>query len=194
MVTSFNFYESVFMSHFTKHHPIIIVLHWLIFLLLATNIYFGLSLETLVNGGNNPLPFDIIAAHYSVGLLIGLMVALRVLTRLSTRAPKALPNWQPWEKKMAKLILIILYTCMILLPITGILRAFSYQDVITFFGLFELPAIDISNRVGRTAGSIHETLVSVLLIASTLHIIGALKHHFFNKDKTLYRITFKKPK
>jgi cytochrome b561 len=182
------------MSSLTKHHPIIIILHWLIFLLLAANIYFGLSLETLEDGGNTPLPFDIIAAHYSVGLLIGLMVALRVLTRLSTRTPKALPNWQPWEKKLAQLILIVLYACMILLPITGVLKALSDQDAITFFGLFDLPAIDISNRVGRTAGQIHETLIPVLLSASALHIIGALKHQFLDKDNTLYRIIFRKPK
>ncbi|MBY0345768.1 MAG: cytochrome b/b6 domain-containing protein, partial [Neisseriaceae bacterium] len=97
-------------------------------------------------------------------------------------------------KKLAQLVLIVLYACMIFLPVTGLIKAISDQDMITFFGLFEFPSIDISNRVGHTAGNIHKALIPVLLSASALHIIGALKHHFLDKDNTLYRIIFRKPK
>jgi cytochrome b561 len=37
----------------------------------------------------------------------------------------------------------------------------------------------------ETREDLHETLFNVLLALATLHVLGALKHHFWNRDHVL---------
>jgi cytochrome b561 len=37
----------------------------------------------------------------------------------------------------------------------------------------------------ETLEELHETLFNVLLVFATLHVVGALKHHFWNRDHVL---------
>ena len=49
-------------------------------------------------------------------------------------------------------------------------------------------AIPVSKTIGGLGHEIHELLVPVIIIAILLHVVGALKHHFIDKDDTIRRM------
>jgi cytochrome b561 len=84
-----------------------------------------------------------------------------------------------------------IYVLMIGVPLTGLLAlgAFGAEhpdlDEVKFFGL--VPATFMPD-VGGWPGGIHGTLFRVLKILVIVHILAALKHQFWDKDRTLHRI------
>jgi cytochrome b561 len=75
------------------------------------------------------------------------------------------------------------------MPVTGWMMSSAKNYSVSWFGWFTWP-----NLIGKneTAFSVlhatHEILSDVLLVVAILHILAALKHHFWNKDNVLVRM------
>ena len=73
--------------------------------------------------------------------------------------------------------------------ISGYLISTAKGQGISVFDWFEVPALitDLPQQADR-AGRIHYWLALALMGLITLHVSGALKHHFIDCDPTLTRM------
>ncbi len=127
--------------------------------------------------------------HKSFGIILILIMLVRVCWRFTTDKPASLANHKAWEVKLAKLIHWVLYIGIFVILVSGYLMATSEDRTIEVFSLFNVPAfIAAFEEQEDIAGFIHEWASYILMALVALHIIGALKHHYLDKDQTLKRM------
>jgi len=74
-------------------------------------------------------------------------------------------------------------------PISGWMMSASANYPVTFFGLFQFPAIIAPDQeLHETLEEVHEVLFYSLAIVAILHALAALYHHFWMKDDALRRM------
>ncbi len=128
--------------------------------------------------------------HKSLGVLLVLAVLVRLLWRLINTRPRELPEHQRWEQRLAKGVHALLYALLLIVPVTGYLISTADGRSISVFGWFEVPALvtDLVSNQEDIAGWWHFWLATALVTLVGLHALGALKHHFIDRDNTLLRI------
>lgn len=123
--------------------------------------------------------------HKSFGMLILLLVLVRLATRLRASIPPLPAGLPPWEVRGAKITHAALYILMILVPCMGYAMSSSYtqSDGVFFFGV-NLPEL-LPKNDSRFAAfqALHRYLAYTLLGLVVLHVTGALKHRFLEKDR-----------
>ena len=164
-----------------------VVLHWLVAILIAGLLGLGWYMMEIEKEPGADWYFDL---HRSLGLTLAGLVALRVVWRLSHR-PAELPDGVPfWEKKFSLAAHWLLYTCMVVMPLTGFLGASYNKSGVAFFGL-KLPLWAAPSReLSKLFFTIHSTLVWVIAATVVLHALGGFKHLLVNKDKVFQRMWF----
>ncbi len=153
-------------------------------LILLATFLLGLNLE------DNFQNYDkVLMLHNSLGILIFLLAVLRICWRWLN----ILPNPLATKKiliKLATFIHILFYIIFFVMPLSGYLLTNLQGDVVSFFGI-QLPELLERNRdIKRIVHSMHDLLGNIILAMLTLHIIGALYHHYLLKDSTLRRMNF----
>ncbi len=125
--------------------------------------------------------------HKSIGVTIFALVLFRIFWRFTHKPPALLASYKAWEGKLAKNVHRLLYALMIALPLSGIIMAVASKYGIKWFGLELIGGLD--NTLLREAfKEVHEIVGIVILLVIIVHIIGALKHKFIDKDDTLKRM------
>ena len=163
------------------------LLHWLSALLIIGLFFLGLWMRSLdyYSSWYQTAP----NIHKQVGLLLLSIMALRLLWRLKTPAMAPLTNHKPWEIKLSHVVHVILYIGVFVILISGYLISTADNKGIEILGLFEVPAlITAIEQQEDIAGLVHEYVAYGLMAFVGLHIVGALKHHIIDKDKTLKRM------
>jgi cytochrome b561 len=93
------------------------------------------------------------------------------------------------ERKLARATHIAFYVLLFAMPLTGWLMSSAKNYSVSWFGWFTWP-----NLIGKNEAafdflrSTHHTLSNVLLVTAVLHILAALKHHFWDRDNVLLRM------
>jgi cytochrome b561 len=152
-------------------------LHWLIVIGLVASYFIAEAAEDKEIG-------SLIALHRSIGITILILAILRMLWRLVDRPPPWPATMGRCEHVIARATHLTFYALLFALPITGWLFSSAEGDPVRYFGLFELPALT-ARADAETFKELHETLFNVLLLFAALHVAGALKHHFWNRDHVL---------
>jgi len=84
---------------------------------------------------------------------------------------------------LAKSTVGLLYLLMLATPIAGYLMSNTGGKPISYFGLFELPVLMGENHdLHEALEEVHEILAFTILALVILHVAGALKHRFMDKD------------
>jgi cytochrome b561 len=144
---------------------------------------------TMPDVGPGTRPTGLIAWHISLGTLILLVMVARVLWRLSHPAPPAPDTLRPWLSTLSRLVHLLLYTVLLLLPLTGWGTASARGWKVGLAGYVNLPALFKSgSRFGLALGDIHAATAIILLVLIGSHFAAALYHHFVLKDQTLVRM------
>lgn len=126
--------------------------------------------------------------HKSIGIALFALTLLRIGWRLYTPSPKPLAHSRI-EQLAAMLVHGLLYLLLLALMISGYLISTADGHGIEVFGWFEVPATLYGlEEQEDIAGEIHEALALALMGLVALHLLGALKHHFIDKDPTLKRM------
>ena len=127
--------------------------------------------------------------HASLGLVLVLLLAFRLVWRWK-HPPPANESGSRWEKVAAKGTHLLLYGAMFLIPLTGWLaytehvrRSLGMRPA-SWFGL----RIPLLPDFGIDWHRIHNWGGKLVLLLVALHVAAALKHHFYDKDKTLERM------
>lgn len=164
-----------------------ISLHWLMALVVVGMFVLGLYMTGLTY--YDPWYRTAPALHKSLGFVLFGLLLLRLLWRWFNPAPAPLPSHTALEQFAARAMHALLYLLLILVMISGYLISTADGRPVEVFGLFQIPALISSiERQEDIAGAFHLVLAITTLVLVGLHALAALKHHFFDKDRTLLRM------
>jgi cytochrome b561 len=152
-----------------------VFLHWLLVIALLAQVGFGWFLEDVPRG--TPERTIYVNLHKSTGLLIGLVILLRLYWRLTHPAP-ALPASMPaWERAFAKLSHALLYTCMLVMPLSGYVASNFSQYGVNFFNSVKLAPWGPEDATVYAVFNQTHMVTSWLFVALiALHVLAALRH------------------
>jgi cytochrome b561 len=162
------------------------LLHWVIAALIVTQFVLARMAADLPLGARK---LGLLARHKSVGMTILLLVILRLLWRLKNAPPALPPGMSRIEQLAARWTHLAFYVLLFAMPLTGWMMSSAKNYSVSWFGLFTWP-----NLIGKNEAAFdllkttHETLSDVLFAIAVLHILAALKHHFWNRDEVLVRM------
>jgi cytochrome b561 len=179
-----------------RYNGVAIAFHWLIALLIVTNVGLAWSWDYVAEDSVRPL----INNHKTIGITILGLVTMRLLWRVTHPVPPLPAHHQPWEKRAAHIVHIALYLIMFAMPLSGWIMDSAYKDAAShpnlYFGLFEWPRLGFimtldpatKEQVHDVFGETHEISAIILYALVFFHIAGALKHQFIDKDRELARM------
>mgnify|MGYP001795482552 CR=1 FL=1 len=168
--------------------------HWLTALLILTVIPLGI----IANG----LPYEtaeqqaqkawLFSLHKTVGVPIFFVALARILWAITQPKPGLLHPDRRLESWAAETVHWLLYGSLLLVPLSGWIQhsaTTGFAPIWWPFGQY-LPFVPKDEGLANLFAGLHMVLERVLVIALVLHIAGALKHHFVDKDTPLKRMWF----
>ncbi len=187
-----------------------IILHWLIAIFIALMFGLGWFMADLPKEAPKQLAYDLFDLgvytwqlaeeasprtfyfnlHKSLGLTVLALIVLRVLWRITHTPPAALSSYKAIEKKVATAIHHSLYLLMLAVPVTGLIMAINSKYGVKWFGIDVIAGLD-NKPVRDFFECTHEFVGIVLLVLIGIHLLGALKHKFIDKDDTMSRMSLK---
>lgn len=172
--------------------------HWLIALLVLTALPLGGIATRLAHSiGESGTP-DADAAlvamlyslHKTVGVAIFLVALARIVWAISQPRPGLINGHRRLESLAAATVHWLLYGSLVAIPLTGWVHHAASSGgapILWPFGQ-NLPLVPESQTVSSLARGLHHALIPVLIVSMAAHVLGALKHHFVDRDATLLRM------
>lgn len=187
-----------------------IILHWLIAIFIALMFVLGWYMAELPKEAPKQIAYDLFDLgvytwqlaeeasprtfyfnlHKSLGLTVLALIVLRVLWRITHTPPAALSSYKAIEKKVATATHHSLYLLMLAVPVTGLIMAINSKYGVKWFGIDVIAGLD-NKPVRDFFECTHEFVGIVLLVLIGIHLLGALKHKFIDKDDTMSRMSLK---
>jgi cytochrome b561 len=187
-----------------------IILHWLIAIFIALMFGLGWFMADLPKEAPKQMAYDLFDLgvytwqlaeeasprtfyfnlHKSLGLTVLALIFLRVLWRITHTPPAALSSYKAIEKKVATATHHSLYLLMLAVPVTGLTMAINSKYGVKWFGIDVIAGLD-NKPVRDFFECTHEFVGIVLLVLIGIHLLGALKHKFIDKDNTMSRMSLK---
>lgn len=170
----------------TQYSKRIVIVHWLTLALLIAAWFLGHELDEARHEEAATL------LGYVVHALVGGTVLLLTLARLYYRNKDGVPPplGDTLMDKVAKGVHYALYGALILVPLSGVMQ------IVTSDLYAALTAWDASllpkKFPGVTAHELHENLVNALIVLGVVHLLGALKHQFLDKDGIMTRMSLRR--
>lgn len=161
-------------------------LHWLVVLLVIGQFALASIAEDLPLGMQK---IALLARHKSLGITILALAAARVPWRLLNPTPAPPAHSKTWERRLAGSVHVGLYASLFLLPLSGWMMSSARNFPVSWFGLVTLPdLVGADPRRYELLHDVHEALATLLLAFAAAHVVGALRHHFLQKDDVLRRM------
>lgn len=141
--------------------------------------------------------YALYSVHKSVGAIVFVIALVRVWWRVKKGWPSDLGNASKGQAFLARLIHWVLITATLLFPITGLMMSigggrglsiFSFDLIAANIDAVSGKAVALNGSIAELGGFIHTMIPPIVIFAIVLHIAGALKHHFIDKDETLKRM------
>ena len=133
--------------------------------------------------------------------MLGLAI-MRLLWRLTHKPPPLPAGTHKWERLSAHAAHTLLYVLIFALPLTGWIHDSAWKGAaknpLTLFGVVpwfrigaiqDLPAAQ-KEQVHALFSQLHTSCAYVLYALLAAHILGALKHQFYDRRPSLQRIWF----
>ena len=168
-----------------RYAGLLIALHWLIALGIVALLALGLYMVGLPKG--LPVKATLINLHKSLGLTVFLLVLLRIVARLVLHRPP-LPPMPPWQRAAARTTQGLLYVGMVAMPLAGYLGS-SFNTYGTRFWGVPLPKWGWDDaHLRELFFSLHAAIGYALIALIVLHVAGAFKHQWIDRDNLLARM------
>lgn len=160
------------------------VLHWIIAILIFGVLGLGIFM-TPYNLDAPEYSDNLYYWHKSFGLLALMLIVVRLIVRLRSNVPP-LPDSLPKHEIIASHVVHkLLYVMMFLLPVLGYIQSstYEYSSGVHFF-FFDLPELLPDNKqLFELTNFAHRICGYGLLALISLHVLGALKHRFFDREE-----------
>lgn len=127
--------------------------------------------------------------HRSFGVVLMLLTLTRIIWYKVSARPLAIAKHSTQEKIMAKAAHHAMLLVLFVMFISGYLITTAQGDPLYFFNVLAIPAaVSGITNLEDYAGEVHAIAGFSLIGLASLHALGALKHHFYDKDDTLKRM------
>ncbi len=179
------------------------LLHWLIFFMVLVEVPAGFLMANLYPFGLKykevtPLAHLLAQIHHTNGfLLLGVMLA-RLAWRWTHPAPSLPQDLAVLQRRIARGVQTLLYVALISLPITGWMAMSVLADSVAFgrTQIWFFASDDLVPRILAPkpwndpqgyayVAKFHRWLVYTGAALLTLHLVAALTHHFWRRDRVL---------
>lgn len=174
-----------------------VILHWAVAALILVNIGLAWSVDVLPDEWVR----TVIDTHKSTGITVLGLVLLRILWRAGHPPPPMPAHYARWERGLAHAAHGVLYALMLMLPLSGWLHDSAWKDAgshpMSLYGLVPWPRLGFIESIEPVTKESLHTLFGVfhtgfgyaLYALLFLHIAGALKHQFVDRDPELQRMS-----
>lgn len=172
------------------------VLHWLMAALMLLNVALGLSIDAIPDAWVRP----VIDTHKSFGLTVLGLLVLRVTWRIGHRPPPLPASFAPWERVLSQVAHLGLYALLLALPLSGWMHDSAWKDAashpLKVFYVIPVPRFDYfmhmdpvsKEAMHKLLFAVHRNLAYALDVLVLLHVAGALKHEWIDKESVLSRM------
>ena len=161
-------------------------LHWVIAALIVTQFALAWTAEDLPLGMHK---LALLARHKSFGMTVLMLAVLRLAWRLFNPAPPLPGGMSALERILARGTHYAFYVLLFAMPLSGWMMSSAKNYSVSWFGLFTWPnLIGPDDRAFDALKETHWILSNVLFAIAILHVLAALKHHFWNQDDVLKRM------
>jgi cytochrome b561 len=179
------------MADARRYNTVAMTLHWLIAILILTNIGLAWYFNTL----HGAPKLDMIQIHKPIGITVLVLSLARLAWRFISPPPPLPSSVAGWERAAAYTVYVLFYVIMIGMPLTGWAMVSASKLIavypISFFNLFHWPAIGPlstlpgpqmhqAHRLFETAHGLGAKLAYALIV---LHVSAALRHQFIKRDE-----------
>jgi cytochrome b561 len=185
----------------SHYGSIAIALHWLSAAAILTTLPLGFATALLsVSSGHSGTIFlsfasrhsgtavPIFRAHVSFGILILLVTLTRLLWRFFDRRPDEPPGQPHWQALAARVIHWLLYSLLIIMPISGI-------GLIILSGAIPVLLMDVSGPLPSFfkfwPAIVHSLAAFTLIGLLFVHVGAVLYHQHYKRDGLLARMGVK---
>ena len=170
----------------TRYSAVAQAFHWIIAALIVTQFVLGWTAAFLPLGARKVVRLDL---HKSFGMTVLALAVLRLLWRLFNRPPELPTGMTAIEKQLARAAHFLFYAFLFVMPLTGWMMSSAKNYSVSWFHQFTWPnLISPNEQAFNLLRTTHDTLSWLLFALALLHILAALKHHFWNKDDVLKRM------
>lgn len=133
--------------------------------------------------------------HKSLGLIALVLIALRMVYCLKRGWPEPVRQYPRHEQAASHIVHWLLLVGILALPLTGMLYSGASGHGFGVFGWTLMPenygdagVVPHNEALGLWGQWAHSVLGYGLAFVIALHLLGALKHHFLDRDDTLRRM------
>lgn len=171
----------------TRYHPVHVILHWLVALMVIGAFAVGM---TFLDSTPNTAPEKVtyLKYHATWGLLLALVLLARLISRFVFKRPAPADAGHPVLNIIGKATHFLLYVCVFLMLFSGGSMSMQAGLMNVFAGQGSLPG-DFHIYSVRT---LHGMTFSILFLLILLHFGAAMYHQFIRKDHLLARMWFGK--
>lgn len=168
-------------------------LHWIIALIIIGNLIGGLSIDFWLDSPDPAMRQAggvIIGLHKSLGLTVIGLTLLRLATRIVSPPPPLPAHMTPMERRLARSTHLLFYILMLAMPLSGWAMVSTGRTVrpVSWFGLFDIPALPLPASLRGVFHESHEIIGFIAIATIALHVAGAIKHHYLDRDDVLARM------
>lgn len=161
------------------------IIHWLMAVFIIGMLCSGFYMKSLPI--SNEIKFNIYAIHKACGITILGLDIIRIFFRVFTRVPSFSANFSQFVINASKAVHFCLYFLMMLVPLSGYVMSSASGREIKYF--FHIPLLINENKeLADAANELHSMFAYFIVSFITLHILGALKHVFIDKQNIFKRI------
>ena len=160
-------------------------LHWLIVLLIITQWLIAERADEL----KGPAKIAALGWHKSFGITILALALIRLVWRFANPVPSLADVTQRWERMLASIAHVLLYGLLFAIPLTGWMMSSARNFPVSWFQMLQLPDLVKPDKATyEFMHEAHEGLFGALVVLAVLHVAGALKHHFIDRNDVLKRM------
>jgi cytochrome b561 len=170
-----------------RYHPVAASLHWLIALLIFTDLFLAFAPEG--PGGLIPktlFGLPIVGIHMLAGTLVLALLVIRFIMRLTMKRPERATAGHPILDFIGILTHYALYLFTFGMALSGLVMSLQRGYFAKLFGIGTIP--QTFNRASFTWEIIHGSSWSFLVGFILLHIGAAFYHQFIRRDHLLSRM------
>ena len=159
--------------------------HWLIVLLIINQWWIAENADEL----KGLAKLEALGTHKSFGMTILMLAVLRLLWRLMNPTPELTSETKPWERALGWISHVLLFALIFAMPLTGWMMSSAKNYPVSWFKMFQFPdLVAPAEQTFHQMLDLHHLLFKVLVGVALLHVAGALKHHFIDRNDVLKRM------
>ena len=179
------------MNHqLSRYSRVAMVLHWVLAVAILGSMAMGAFMSELEL---SPQKLKLYNWHKWAGVTILALSLLRLLWRLARRPPPlpprialAMPAWQVSAHHATHRLM---YALFFIVPLAGWAYSSMAGYPVVWFGVLPLPDfVPVNKELAESLEDVHGLLAYTLLALVALHVAGALKHQFIDRDGLMSRM------